>query len=171
MRTCIGEGVLWSGGCECHTNLSSACLWWYKMIWLSTSWWLIHEAAPWFLNCACFALFDGWLVVRIWMCATLPVCRRPLFTKLCGEQLLHCVDVTNSPSCLRKPTRNCNQQLWVFHMVTIFSHGDQMKPDCDNFNFYASQCRIRAEMVLASCKQNGASYSGQLAVYKSTSSG
>jgi hypothetical protein len=34
------------------------------------------------------------------------------------------------------------------HMVPIFFGVDKSKPDYDNFNFYASQCRIRIEMAL-----------------------
>jgi hypothetical protein len=33
------------------------------------------------------------------------------------------------------------------HMVPIFFGVDKSKPDLDNFNFYASQCRIRIEMA------------------------
>ena len=32
-------------------------------------------------------------------------------------------------------------------LVTIFSHGDRLNADDDNFNFCASQCRIRIEMA------------------------
>jgi hypothetical protein len=33
------------------------------------------------------------------------------------------------------------------HMAPIFSGVDKSRPDFDNFNFYASQCRIRIEMT------------------------
>lgn len=39
------------------------------------------------------------------------------------------------------------------HMVTMCSHGDRMVPDYDNFNFYASQCRIRIEMAFGVMQQ------------------